>query len=105
MQIKVSKVFANFINEVAKENNAKFHAEVIEMSERIYLYYVGNISGSWPDYNAKTGKYKVIQISYPYEYHAATIQLSTSRLHTLYYRHNVKTVDDLKQMILDICEI
>ena len=105
MQIKVSKTFAKFINQTARENGLKFEANYIEMGERFYNYYVGACWGSWHDYNAETGKYKVIQIVYPYDDHAATVQLSSARLWNLCDRYGVKTADDLKNMLIDVLSI
>lgn len=105
MYIKVSKTFADFINKSAKEMNLNFRASVVELSENAYNWYIGNISGSWLDYNSKTGKYKAIIVEYPAAYYASPLYLTTSRLHTQFNRFGVKSVEDLKSMIRDICEI
>ena len=41
MKVKVSKVFADFINKTAKELGFKAEASVVKMSERAYCLNVG----------------------------------------------------------------
>lgn len=95
MIIKVSKVFANFINETAKEFGKKFHAEVVKFST----------IGDEVDYDWSTGRFRNIQITYPYGYYAVPQYFSTRYLVREFKRRGVKTVEDLKKMIVDICEI
>ena len=95
MIIKVSKVFANFINETAKEFGKKFHAEVVKFST----------FGDDIDYDCSTGRYRNIQVTYPYGYYAVPQYFSTGQLVREFRRRGVKTVEDLKKMIVDICEI
>ena len=105
MQIKVSKVFANFINKVAKENSVKFNAKVVTIPEKYARYYIGSNVDYYNDFDFANLAYKVIKIEYPPEYYANPIYLTTVQLNQDFNRYNVKTVDDLKLMILDICEI
>jgi hypothetical protein len=101
MKIKVTKVFANFINETAKTNGLKFRASVVEFSDNLYNYFVGPYWSSYTDYNAKTGKYKAICIEYPPEYYAPLFYLSTHELNRLCNVNGVETADDLKALIVD----
>lgn len=105
MKIQVSKIFARFINETATETGAKFYAEVLEMSETAYKFNVNIWGPDWIDYNPKTGKFKAIRVSYPPEFFAVPIYLTTENLNKAFTRYNVKTAADLKNMIREICEI
>lgn len=105
MIVKVSKVFAKFMNQTAAEMGLNFRASVVEMSEPVYNYQVGNITGKWSDYNDKTDKFKAIMVEYPAHYYACPLFFSTSRLNILFNRYAVETYEDLKSMIRDICEI
>ena len=69
MKIQVSKVFASFINQVAKDRNLNFSAEVVEIPSNSYGFLVGNCWEGEIDYNFKTDKFKTIKIVYPYEYY------------------------------------
>ena len=105
MIVKVSKVFAKFMNQTAAEMGLNFHASVVEMSEPVYNYQVGNITGKWSDYNDKTDKFKAIMVEYPAACYACPLFFSTSRLNTLFNRYAVETYEDLKNMIREVCEI
>lgn len=107
MKIQVTKVFANFINEVARENGKRFKASVDEIQEKFYRYYTGADPESIDFSGSSYGRfyYKAICIDFPADYYANEIYLSTAQLNQAFNRYGVKTVDDLKQMILDICEI
>lgn len=107
MQVKVSKVFANFINKVAKENGKRFTASVEEIQDKFYRYYTGSDPENVDFSSTSYGRfyYKAICIDFPADYYANEIYFSTSQLTQAFNRYNVETVDDLKRMILDICEI
>lgn len=105
MIVKVSKVFAKFMNQTAAEMGLNFRASVVEMSEPVYNYQVGNITGKWADYNYKTDKFKAIIVKYPADCYACPLFLSTVMLNALFNRYAVKTVEDLKNMIFEVCEI
>lgn len=105
MKIQVSKVFAKFMNETFKENGLNYRAEVVTMPENLYHFHVGNVWGAWYDYDHTTGKYKAIRVEYPVNFYACPLYLTTSRLNNQYERFNVKTLEDLKRMLREICEI
>ena len=110
MKIKVSKVFANYINKCAKEMGFKAEACVETMGESQYVYCVGNVFDAMDfgdiDMNDK-GQYvfKAIAISYPYDYYAPTKYLTTAQLNKELRRRNCKTEQDLREMIRELCEI
>lgn len=110
MQIKVSKVFANYINKCAKEMGFKAEASVEKMGESQYGYCVGNVFDAMDfgdsDMNNE-GQYvfKAIAISYPYDYYAPTKYLTTKRLLNEWRRRNGKTEQDCREMIRELCEI
>lgn len=101
MIIKVSKVFARFINETAKAHDLKFRASVVEFSDNLYNCFVGPYWSSYRDYNARTGKFKAICVEYPPEYYAPLFYLSTHELNRLCNVNGVETADDLKALIVD----
>ena len=105
MIIKVSKVFAKFINETANKEGFKAYAEVITMPERSYNFMIGSDGFSWSDYNYKTGCFKVIRVSYPAEYYCSPVYLTTVQLNREFNRNAVETCDDLREMLRNMLEI
>lgn len=101
MIIKVSKVFAYFINETAKAHGLKFRASVVEIPARHYDYLVGRTFSAYTDYNDITGRFRAICIKYPPEYYASPRYLSTHELNRLCNVNGVETADDLKALIVD----
>lgn len=110
MKIRVSKVFANYINKCAKEMGFKAEACVETMSESQYGYCVGNVFDAM-DYGDSDmndeGQYifKAIAISYPCDYYASTKYLTTKQLLNEWRRRSGKTEQDLSEMIRELCEI
>lgn len=108
MKIKVSKTFAKFINDTAKELNFKVTAKVVELSENSYRWNVDNDlfrAFDFGDYNICTRKGKAIMLVYPENYCACANYLTTYQLNQEFKRYNVSTIEDLKSMIKNICEI
>ena len=108
MKIKVSKVFADFINKTAKELGFEVSAKVVELSENMYRLHVSYDifrAEDFGDYNYNTGKYKAIKILYPENYFACPNYLTTYQLTQEFKRNNVSTISELKEMIKNICEI
>lgn len=107
MKIKVSKVFADYINKVAKKAGFEVFARVVKLTENEYRYYVGYPYDAdyYGDYNWNTGKYSAIALEYPWDYYAPTRYLSTRELHEEFERQHVRDVTSLDAMIRDICEI
>ena len=106
MNIQVSKVFANFINKTAKEMGFEAHAEVIALRSSAYTFATG--TDRWDgecDYSPKTDTYRVIEVSYPYDFYATRKFLTTSELNQEFRRRGVKTEDELKEMLRDMLEI
>ena len=108
MKVKVSKVFANFINKTAKELNIKVTAKVVEYSQNEYKWNVDyNLFRAYDygDYNIENGKYKAIMLLYPEEYYATPKFLTTCELTKEFHRMKVQTVAELQSMIKAMCEI
>ena len=106
MNIQVSKVFAKFINKTAKEMGFEAHAEVIALRSSAYTFATGN--DMWDgecDYDWKTDTYRVIEVSYPYDFYATRRFLTTYELVKEFRQRKVETVDELKEMLKDMLEI
>lgn len=97
MIIKVSKVFANYVNKVAKAAGKQFHAEVVQM--------LPGWDFDESDYDWSTGTVKSLQVSYPYEYYACPKYASTRDLNKEFRRRGVSNEHDLIEMIIDLFEI
>lgn len=104
MIIKVSKTFAKFINETSKMRGLGACAEVVEFSESAYRWNVSMHDG-FTDYNPNTGKYKAIQITFPADFYACPIYLTTEQLTREFRRYNVQNINDLRCMIQDLIEV
>ena len=109
MKIKVSKVFADFINKTAKELGFSAEASVVKMSERAYRLNVGLNAmldaDDYGDYDWAEDEYKVIRVVYPEEYYACPQYLTTAMLINEYRRRGVSTIDELKLMLKDMLSI
>ncbi len=109
MKVKVSKVFAKFINDTAKELGFKCEAQVVTMSERGYRLNVGLDAAldaeDNGDYDWAEDEYKVIKVLYPEEYYAMPTYLTTASLTKEFRRRGVTNADELKQMVRSMCEI
>ena len=109
MKVKVSKVFADFINKTAKELGFKAEASVVKMSEQMYRLHVGLKAmldaQDTDDYDWGEDEYKVIRVVYPDEYYACPQYLTTTALTKEFRRRGVTTVDELKEMVKSMCEI
>lgn len=106
MNIKVSKVFAKFINDTAKEMGFEAHAEVVALRSSAYTFATGNDMWSGDcDYDWKTDTYRVIEVSYPWDFYATRRFLTTYELVNEFRKRGVKTVDELKAMLRDMLEI
>jgi len=106
MIVKVSKVFASFINKTAKEMGFKAHAEVVTISRGAYSFTTGtDLWDAGEDYDYVAGTCKAIKVSYPDEYYACNRYLTTYGLTTEFRRRGVKTADGLKEMLRDMLEV
>jgi hypothetical protein len=95
MKIKVTKVFAKFI----ESNCPKLSAEVVEMSANSYGYNVGSIFDAGDDYDPATGKFKAIRVNYPPEWYASPRYISTAQILEEFHRNNVTTAAGLVDML------
>lgn len=99
MKVKVSKVFAKFVNETAKEFGKKFRAEVQTRQLRPYENWCDE------DYNWTTNEVRELVVTYPYEYYACPKVVRTDELVAEFNRRGVKSWDGLKRMVIDMFEI
>lgn len=104
MNIQVSKRFATFINQTAKERKAQFSAHVVELSENQYRAHVGDPWDNVADYIG-SDTLKAICIEYPCEYYCSPRYVSTDDLCREFRRQRVATFDGLKDMICDMFAI
>lgn len=104
MYIQVSKVFAKFMNQTAKERNIRFSASVETLTEGQYRAHVGDPWENLSDY-ISNDELKVIRVEYPYEYYCSPRYISTCDLYREFMRNGVTTSEGLKDMICDMCEI
>ena len=108
MRIQVSKTFASFINKTAREMGFKCMAKVIKGSVNNYTFFTGDEVADamyYGDYNFQDGTIKVLQVVYPYEYHACEKLVTTKQLNEEYKRRGCSTLNDLKEMIRDMFEV
>lgn len=106
MNIQVSKVFAKFINKTAKEMGFKAHAEVVALRSSAYTFATGtDLWDAGADYDWEHDTYRVIEVSYPYDFYATRKFLTTYELNQEFKRRGVKTEDELKEMLRDMLEI
>lgn len=101
MKIKVTKVFAKFI----ESNCAGLEVDVVEMSESAYNYNVGSIFDAGDDYNPATGKYKALCVNYPPECYAPPRYISTAQIVAKFHRYNITNVASLVNMLNDWLQI
>ena len=101
MKIKVTKVFAKFI----ESNCRNLSAQVVELSEGSYSYCVGSVWDAGDDYNPETDKYKAICISYPPEWYASPRYISTAQIVDKFHSYNVTNVAGLVDMLKDWLDV
>lgn len=108
MKVKVSKVFAKFINDTAKEMGFKCEAEVVTMSVETYHVYVDYDlidAERYGDYDMYKGTAKAIRLDYPDDYCSMPRYLTTKELTKEFHSCHVQDVDGLKRMVRNMCEI
>ena len=101
MKIKVSKVFADFIN----ANCANLSARVIKLSQSNYAWTVGDPWENAADYDYNKGYFKAIEITYPANYYATPQYLTTGLLCKEFRRRNIHDVSELVKMLQDMLYI
>ena len=106
MNIAVTKTFASFINKTAKALGFKCHAEVIAIPASAYAFCTGY--SRWDseiDHDYATDTFKVIEVTYPYEYYATRKLLTTCELSEEFRRRKIETVEELQVMLRDMLEV
>lgn len=112
MKIKATKTFAAWINSVANRTGKQFHAELKEYSLKAYSaagFSLSNFNifdaADYGDWDAERSVVRIIEVRYPYEFHAVPQYLTTKTLVKEFRTRGVKTENDLEKMIIDLCEI
>ena len=108
MNIQVSKVFAKFINKTAKEMGFEAHAEVVLLPYEGYSFYTGQsvVDASFSgDYDWETRDFKTIKVTYPDNYYACPVYLTTKGLVEEFRSRGVKTLEELKDMLREMLEV
>jgi hypothetical protein len=108
MNIQVSKVFAKFINKTAKEMGFEAHAEVVLLPYEGYSFYTGQsvVDASFSgDYDWETRDFKTIKVTYPDNYYACPVYLTTKGLVEEFRSRGVKTMEELKDMLREMLEV
>lgn len=113
MKIQVSKTMAAFINKMAKAGELHIdHAEMKWFSERGYTLNLGTMAlldaeeyNDWDFDDEGDYKYKCIMVCYPYNYYAMPRYITTAELTKEAKRRNVKTEQELKEMLKEMIEI
>lgn len=79
MKVKTSNVFAAWLRDHLKSDHYAVSLEKLSENDFSILVDYFTIDHEI-DYNYKTGKFNVIKISYPYEYYAMPLYLTTKEL-------------------------
>ena len=99
MRIKVSKVFAKAVNEIAEKYGKQFHAHVRSRQLRQHENWCD------ADFNWDTNEVRELVVSYPSDYYACEQVFSTDEILAEYNRRNVRTWEQFEKMIIDLFEI
>lgn len=108
IKVMVSKRFAKFINDTAKELGFEVCAEVVTLSPNQYKWNVTlDYENAYDngDYDWANDEFKAIMLTYPETYYANPQFLTTHSLNREFERVGVESADDLKRMIRNMCEI
>ena len=107
MVIKVSKVFARFMNKSAAAAGVEFSASVVSLDPN-YAGFVG--VDPWEaydhgDYDYNTGKIRAIMVNYPPEFYACARYVGTAELVKEFKRRGVRDAAGLSAMVVDMFSI
>lgn len=108
MKIQVSKVFAKFINDTAKELGFEVYAKVVELSRNSYMWNVDSDlfrAMDYGDYNYGRDTAKAIMLTYPENYYAMPQYLTSYSLNKEFKRCGVSDIEGLKAMVKNMCAI
>ena len=106
MKVRVSNVFATFINKTAEKYGLEARASVVKFQEATYRAYVGDVDDAYDcGDDAQDGTLRAIVVEFPWDYYACPVYLSTRALRSEFRSRGVRTVDDLEEMIADIFNI
>ena len=99
MQVKVSKVFAKAVNEIAEKYGKRFHAELRTRQARDWENWCEQ------DYDWSTNEVRELVVTYPAEYYACEKCWRTDQILAEFNRRGVKTWEQFERMIVDMFEI
>lgn len=99
MKVKVSKVFAKAVNEIAEKYGKRFHAEVRTRQALDWENWCD------ADYNWTTNEVRELVVTYPSEYYACEKRWRTDQILAEFNRRAVKTWEQFERMIVDMFEI
>ena len=99
MKVKVSKVFAKAVNEIAEKYGKRFHAEVRKRKIGMWENFCD------ADFNWETDEVRELVVTYPAEYYACPRYVRTDELLAEFNRRGVKAWAEFEQMIVDMFEI
>ena len=105
MKIAATKVFADFINKTAANMGFQARAELVKLTDRAFTFSVDSWGPDWADWDPKSGLYKAIRVTYPGDFYACPVYLSTRQLCEEFRRRGVRDFDGLALMVRDMCEI
>ena len=104
MVIKVSKVFARFMNQAAAAAGVEFSACVVNVPQNA-AGALGLDPWDITDYDFNTGKYRAIMVTYPPEFYACARYVGTSELVREFKRRGVRDAAGLSSMLVDMFAI
>lgn len=105
MKIAATKVFADFINKTVSKMGFQARAELVKFTERGFTLNVDCWGPDWADMDPKSGLYKAIRVTYPGDFYACPVYLSTRQLCDEFRRRGVRDLEGLADMVRDMCEI
>jgi len=110
MKVRVSKVFAKFISDTCKERGIEARACVCSFTghnqAREYEFTVGDVWDAYANNDLDShGNLCALCITWPEDYYALPRYVSTQDLAREFRGRNVRTWDELKDMVCDMFEI
>lgn len=105
MKLAATKVFASYINKVAKKKNIKAKAVFQKVGFHELNQDAVFDADNYGDVDYSNNTVKVIKILYPDEYYACPQIITTSSINNEAKRRKVKTPEALEELIADLIEI
>lgn len=112
MKIASTTTMAKLLNRVAKEmsKDSGMHFRYITITPEAYRRYVDMDlwdAEDYGDYNADTGKLRVIEVEYPSEFYACNNYLTSKELNKIFKnnRDGIENADDFAKVVVEAIEI